>query len=257
MNGGELGWARSSEQPFIRKSSDWVEWVVRESNWRRTDFLSPREQKLLDSVARRAGCVVAFDGGGRGAERSRGLVMPSDWMPEPADFGVRLLTASIATGPPTHGSVLGSLLGTGIDRRKVGDIEIQTSSAVIAVCEEISPFVQGHWLQIGRHPVRLDEANRGVFRGPEYAESEVQLTSLRLDALVGACCHWSRTKAKTAVESGDVTLNFAEVVDADEAVAVGDIVSVLRFGRIRVMGEQGESRKGRQRLHVGIVKSNR
>lgn len=249
--------ARPSEQPFLRQSADWVQWVLRESNWRRTDFLSPREQKLLEGVVRREGCVVAFDGGGLGSERCRALVMPSDWMPQPTDFGVQLLTATVADGTPTHGAVLGSLLGTGIDRRKVGDVEIQEPRAVVAICEEILPFVRAHWLQIGRHSVSLEEASRSLFRGPEYERAEVQLTSLRLDALVSACCRLSRSKAKAAVEGGDVTLNFTQVGDADAPVDIGDIVSIRRFGRIKVLDEQGESKKGRTRLVVGIVKSNR
>ncbi|MCL6453055.1 MAG: hypothetical protein K6T78_05405 [Alicyclobacillus sp.] len=254
---GDASWVRPSEQAFVRQARDWVESVIRGGTWRRTDFLGPREQLLLTSVAREGACVVAFDGGGSGAERMRALVMPDDWQPEPADFEVRVLLAEVAGELPAHGAVLGSLLGTGIARRKIGDIEVGRSSVTIAVCQDILPFLQGHWTHVGRYPVSLQVVERAAFHGPTYQWADVQVASLRLDAVLAACCHLSRAEAKAAVETGRVMLNHAEETHPDAEVAVGDVISVRRFGRLRIAAEDGISRKGRLRLHVGVLKSNR
>lgn len=253
-----LGWVRESEQPFVRKARDWTAHVRRDVNWRRTDFLSPREQRLLLSVARHEGCIVRFYGGSEHCERARALVMPDDWMPEHGDFGVKLLQVESFGGDRlSHGAVLGSLLGTGVDRRKVGDIEVDADRAVVAVCEELESFLRLQWTQVGRAPVSLSEASSATFQGPAYETAQIQVASKRMDALLAACCHWSRGRAKDEIVAGNVTLNFMEFQRIDEEFEVGDIVSVRGFGRIRVMEEQGESRKGRIRMEVGVVRSGR
>lgn len=251
------GWLRPSEQPFYRRVADLTAWVRREMNWKLTDFLSPREFQILESVARKDGCVVAGYGGAARSERLRAYIMPDDWQPEAADFNITLLQAQTLESELNHGTVLGSILGTGIDRKKIGDIEVRGQSAIVAVCQDIVPFLQLHWVQAGRHPISLTETTGDTFVGPDYDDEQVSIASARLDALIGACCHWSRTKAKEAIQRGDVSLNFMETLNPDEPVADGDIVSVRHFGRIRVHEALGESRKGRLRIKVGILKSNR
>lgn len=251
---GGGGWLRPSEQLFYRRAMDWVGFVRREMNWKLTDFLTPREFQILESVARRERCVLTGYGGALVCERQRAYIMPDDWQPQPTDFAVVLLTAA-AEGTLSHSAVLGSILGTGIDRRKIGDIEVDGSTAMVAVCEDIVPFLKSNWLQAGRHPISLAVAEGMTFHGATYERQQISLASLRLDALIGACCHWSRTKAKDAVTSGDVTLNFGEVDAPDENLTDGDIISVRHFGRIRVFKAVGESRKGRLRIEVGIRKS--
>jgi RNA-binding protein YlmH len=248
-------WLRPSEQPFYRRAMDWVDFVRREMNWKLTDFLTPREFQILESVARHMNCIVRGYGGAEVSERQRAYIMPDDWQPQPHDFAVVLLKASTLDGSLSHGAVLGSILGTGIDRRKIGDIETGGSNAVVAVCEDIVPFLRTNWLQAGKHAISVAMTEEAVFHGPSYEREHVSLASLRLDALIGACCHWSRTKAKEAVTSGDVKLNFGEIDSPDESLTDGDIISVRHFGRIRVFGQVGESRKGRMRVEVGILKS--
>ena len=250
------GWLRPSEQSFYRRATDLTAWVRREMNWKLTDFLSPREFQIVESVARRDGCLAVGYGGAAVSERLRAYVMPDDWQPQTEDFNITLLQAQTLEGELSHGAVLGSILGTGIDRRKIGDIEVREQSAIVAVCQDIVPFLQTHWVQAGRHAISLTVTSDDAFVGPQYDDELVSLASLRVDALIGACCHWSRTKAKEAVERGDVSLNFTEVSNADEPVGTGDIVSVRHFGRIRIHETIGESKKGRLRIKVGIVKSN-
>lgn len=258
MSSGDVanaGWLRPVEQPFYRRAEDFVNSVLREQNWRLTDFLTPRELQILESVVRRENCVLSAYGGALHCERVRAYIMPDNWNPEPEDFAIVILEVTKLEGMLSHGAVLGSILGTGIDRRKIGDIEVTGHSALVAVCQDIVPYLKNNWIQVGRDTISLCESDAEAFQGPEYESLQVSVASERIDALIGACCHWSRTKAKDAITSGDVQLNFAEVTSPDDNVTVGDIVSIRHFGRIRVFETLGESRKGRLRLLVGMLKS--
>lgn len=259
MTGAETsgGWFRMEERPFIRRIEDWLGQVVARQSWKRTDFLTPREQYLLESLVRREGLAVAFWGGGD-AERRRALVMPDDWYPQPEDFEVVLLRVS--TDDPaglTHGSLLGSLLGTGIERRKVGDIAVDGRQAVVAVCADVVDFLLGAWRQAGRSRLTVERwTGEGRLAPPRYIQEVVHVASLRADAVIAQACHWPRQRAQEAVHGGRVQLNFTPLSDPAATLDTGDMLSVRGFGRIRVGNVEGETKKGRVRLEVGVLKAD-
>ncbi|MCL6515394.1 YlmH/Sll1252 family protein [Alicyclobacillus sp.] len=258
MTEASEGWVRPEERPFLRRARDWVEQVVARHSWRLTDFLTPREQYLLNALVRHEGLVVAFWGGGEGAERCRALVMPDDWYPQPEDFEVTLLEVR-AEGSDAlhHGSLLGSLLATGIDRRKVGDLAVDGTSATVALCADVAPFVQGTWRRAGRVPIAVEVlAEGGRLTPPRYAASTVNVASLRADAIIAQVCRWPRSRAQEAVAGGRVQLNFAPLTRADQSLFAGDLLSVRGFGRIRIGDVAGETRSGRVRLEVGVLRAD-
>ncbi|MCL6431558.1 MAG: hypothetical protein K6V36_11975 [Anaerolineae bacterium] len=149
------GWLRPEEQPFWRRAQDWLEQAAARQTWRLTDFLNPREQQLLTELAQQRGWVTAAFGGGPGAERCRVFLMPDDWQPQEEDFQVTVLSVTAAR-PLSHGSVLGALLGTGLDRRRVGDIAVSGCQAWAAVCSEVVEYLLGQWRHVGREPVQVE-----------------------------------------------------------------------------------------------------
>lgn len=249
-------WARESERPFLRRVADWMERVRSEHRWILTDFLTPREITLLDNYAQ-SHLVVRSFGGTPFAERTRALIMPEDWFPDESDFEIR--TLQVQATPPltlTHGSILGSVLGTGLDRKKIGDIFLSGNHAYIMMSLDVVKFLQGEWHHVGRNRITL-EVVEGVHDVPEpvYEETMVSLASLRLDALIGQSCHLSRGKAQETIAKGNVSLNFLAHDKVDETVEVGDVVSVRGFGRIKVLEVIGKSKSDRIRLRVGIIRS--
>ena len=93
-----------------------------------TDFLSPQQQMMTLDLLRLAGIPesgYARLGGYSGAERNLFLFLP-DWMdPDDAESQspIRCLRASFREAEKlTHRDFLGSLMGMGIVREKVGDI---------------------------------------------------------------------------------------------------------------------------------------
>ncbi|MCL6548876.1 MAG: hypothetical protein K6T30_08205 [Alicyclobacillus sp.] len=248
---------RASELTFVRRASEWVKRVLQRQRWELTDFLSPPEQVLLEQVANAGGAEVAFGGGTPHAERRRALIMPDNWYPEDEDFQVQALRVDgLDAADASHGSVLGSVLGTGLDRRKVGDVALVSGTAWVWVCADVVPYLLSEWRSVGRSQVRpAPDVGPPDWRGPAYERQLISVRSLRADAVLAQACRWSRERAQGAIESGAVSLNFAEFAKPDEPVTEGDVLSVRGFGRVKVLSVVGWSKRDRQRVEVGVLRS--
>lgn len=252
-----MNWARPAERPFLKRVSEWGDRVAQTGSWVLTDFLTPRELFLLEQYQSNDSVVIARFGGNPYAERQRVLVMPGDWHPEPEDFQIVTICATpVERMAISHGSVLGSVLGTGLDRRKIGDIFVQNDKAYVFCQQEVSNFLFAEWRQIGRHAVSLEQITAAVeWEPPQFEKTIVSAASFRADAVLAQSCHWSRGQTQEAIARGHVSLNFSELTKPETDLAVGDVLSVRGFGRVQVLGLLGKSKKDRERIEIGVFRS--
>lgn len=253
----DASWIRVSERPFLRTVEDWCLQVTRHGRWYLTDFLTPREQFIANSIGRKHGLVTASFGGYEGAERQRMLLMPDEWYPVSNDFDVVCLRIEVDDGELRHKDMLGSVLGLGIHRKTLGDMAImERRQGYMFVTEAMARFLKEELRQVGRAPVSVSVATETlVIPPPQYEDKQIFVASLRLDAVVAGACNLSRSKAQELVERGHVSLNFAEATVKDD-VAIGDSLSVRGFGRVKVVDTLGTTKSDRTRVHVGILRSN-
>ena len=131
-----------------------------------TGFLSPAEQAVSADLLMAAapGRGILF-GGYEGAERKLWAFLP-DWLEEEVwraseDCPVAALAVSV---PPmaslTHRDYLGSLMGLGLTREKIGDILLVEGGAQVLVLRETLPILLAQWEKAGRYPVTLPAAGR-------------------------------------------------------------------------------------------------
>jgi RNA-binding protein YlmH len=246
------------EAAWLRRVEDWIRRVQDRGMWVLTDFLTPRERIIAEEAARQSGIVAAAWGGHEEAERQRALLMPWSWGPVEDDFEIDILRVTAGDGSVLqHGAILGAVLGTGIDRRRIGDIAVDGSVAWIAVCRGTSGFLLGELHRVGRTPVRVELAEDASrhWPGPVYTPLEVTVASLRADAVLAQACRLSRGKAQEAIAAGRVSLNHVLLERPDRLLSQGDLVSVRGFGRIRIDEILGATRKDRMRVRVGVLKS--
>ena len=112
-----------------------------------TDFLSPAQQAQAADLLHAAGIPeTAYIrwGGYDGAERAVLLFLP-DWM-DPSDAGtyspIRCLRAAFRKEENlTHRDFLGSLMGMGIVREKIGDVLVGPDSADVLVLDTVAEFL--------------------------------------------------------------------------------------------------------------------
>lgn len=218
-----------------------------------TDFLSPQRQAWAQDCLRLAGVsetAYVLRGGYEGAERKIILFLP-DWL-DPADAEsqspVRCLRASFRKDEKlTHRDFLGSLMGMGIVREKVGDILVAPDSADLLVLEGVAEFLLQSWTSAGRAKLRVTAIEPEHLHIPAAARKEVRdtVSSLRLDAVAASGFRLARGKAAALIESGKVQLNWRECVKPDKLLEAGDVVSARGFGKFELSEVGGLTRKGR------------
>ena len=92
-----------------------------------------------------------------------------------------------------------------------------------------------------------------VERPPErLRELRVTVSSLRLDGVLSAAFHVSRADAAQAVNAGRVAVNGAVCVKPDRQLAPQDVLALRGKGKLRILFLDGETKKGRQAVTVGI-----
>ena len=216
-----------------------------------TDFLSPQQRAQALDLLHLAGIsesAYVLQGGYEGAERQVLQFLP-DWMePETAETPIRCLRASFREDEkPAHRDFLGSLMGMGIVREKVGDILVGPDSADLLVLEGVSDFLLQSWTSAGRTKLRVSAIERSNLHIPAVQRKEVRdtVSSLRLDAVAASGFRLARGKAAALIESGKVQLNWRECVKPDKPLEAGDVVSARGFGKFELAGVGGLTRKGR------------
>ena len=218
-----------------------------------TGFLSPAEQAvsadLLMAAAPRQGVLF---GGYPEAERKLWAFLP-DWLEEETwqeseDCPVCALEAKVSgMASLTHRDYLGSLMGLGLTREKIGDILITEAGAQVLVLRETLPILLAQWEKAGRYPVKLREiplSDLSPARG-EVKKIRDTVATLRLDAVASSGFSTSRSKASALIESGRVAVNHREVLKSDRAVAEGDVISCKGLGKFVIKEVSGLSKKGR------------
>ena len=221
-----------------------------------TDFLSPQQQAETEDLLRLAGISETAwlrQGGYEGAERCILLFLP-DWMePETAESPLRCLRASFRPEYAlTHRDILGSLMGMGIVREKVGDILVSSQSADLIVLDTVAEFLLSSWESAGRAKLTVTEIPAAHLHIPAVRCEEVRdtVSSLRLDAVCSTGFRMSRGKAADLIAAGHVQVNWRACTKADKLLSAGDTVSARGFGKFQLAEVGGVTKKGRTAIVV-------
>ncbi len=218
-----------------------------------TGFLSPAEQALsadlLMTAYPQAGILC---GGYADAERKLWAFLP-DWLDEATwqdseDCPLCALSVSVANpGSLSHRDYLGSLMGLGIVREKLGDILLTPQGAQVLLLRETLPILLSQWEKVGRHPVTLSELPLAALTPAPTETKSIRTTvaSLRLDTVLAAGFNIPRSRAVTLIGSGRVMINHRACEKADKPVPEGAVLTCRGLGKCLLSAVGGTSKKGR------------
>ncbi|KAJ6824322.1 uncharacterized protein M6B38_382605 [Iris pallida] len=214
-----------------------------------TDFLTPPVVKeTLLALEKLADVQAVSQGGYPQAERCRLSIGHPDVMTSVPDVVAALsISGNFGFEPCSHGDFLGSILGTGIVREKVGDILVQgEKGAQVIVVPELVDFLVTSLNKVGNVTVSCTQIPLLVleYEPPRTKSFKAIEASLRIDALASAGFKISRSKLVDLISSGDVRLNWSPVLKNGTTLKTGDIVSVSGKGRLKV-GEITTTKKGK------------
>ncbi|KAF5189609.1 Photosystem ii s4 domain [Thalictrum thalictroides] len=214
-----------------------------------TEFLTPpilKESMLV--LGKLADVKAVSQGGYPQAERCRLSVGHSEAMTSVPDIVAALsIAGNFGFQPCSHGDFLGSILGTGIAREKLGDILLQgEKGAHILVVPELVDFLISSLNKVGNVSVSCTKIPLLAleYEPPRTKSFKTIEASLRVDAIASAGFKISRSKLVDLISSGDVRVNWTTVTKNGTTLKSEDIVSVSGKGRLKI-GEIKTTKKGK------------
>lgn len=233
--------------PFISRAAKWITLAQEEYRPVVTYFLTPVQQQTLRQMVGNK-LEVTFDGGYPDAQRVVAVLSP---YPVEPDYEYEVLVSAYENRfkELSHKDVLGALMHAGLERSFIGDLIVQEDTITIVVKRSLSDFIQQEITSIGRCSVNFQVSDRPIQAVQHFQEIKVQVPSYRLDAMVAALGHCSRSNATQMIRQGQVKVNDI-VVEENTQLCNNDFVSVRRVGRFQVMDTISETRKGRLIVRV-------
>lgn len=247
---------RPEEKPLIDQFLDWKDQVIRSFAPKLTDFLDPRQQKVLELIIGKNEDVrVTFYGGYPDAERKRALLLPP-YIPEEAEAfeltGVEVVFASKFV-TLSHPELLGALTGTGVSRDKIGDLIVTGDRAQFICSRDIEDYLLLNLTSVGKSSVSCHSigTDKLIHNQLNWVESSGTVSSLRLDAVISEIYHLSRAKTSEMIDRKLVRVNWELIDRRDFELAEGDLLSVRGFGRSKIISVDGLTKKHKIRLQYG------
>ena len=153
--------------------------------------------------------------------------------------------------PLSHRDFLGSLMGLGIKREKIGDILVRDDNCSIIVMEDIAEYLSYNLNKVGNSKVTIELKDVDELEVPEPKTKVLNttVTSLRLDSVSSAGFGISRSKMVEYIKSEKVSLNWDVTSSLTRLVQQGDTISVRGKGRMVVESIGKTTKKGR----IGVV----
>ncbi|MCL2171012.1 MAG: YlmH/Sll1252 family protein [Defluviitaleaceae bacterium] len=238
---------------LLAKALNQVYLCFYDNDIRFTDFFDPISAQALLGAASRVGVSGIAFGGYDGAERVR-IRFPDDCAD---DFPIARIMVNFDkkfAKNLSHRDFLGAIIGLGIERHKLGDIVLTVAGAVLFVAEDIAAFILENLDKIGRVGVKpvLLGADEDVFGLDNREAARISVASLRLDCVLAAAFGVSRREAAQAVSAGRAFVNWQSIDNLSRPVQEGDIITLRKFGRIRINNIGDKSRK--DKIYVEIIR---
>ena len=246
------------ERTLLARVLDKAEQTRRREVGANTPFLSPAQRAQAEDLLARAEAPrhVCF-GGYEGAERTVCLFLPQWQEPEDAcgDPEGPLAAVEARCHPDaqlTHRDILGSLMGLGLTREKLGDILPGEGRFQVVALREAVPILLTQWESAGRWRLSCREIPLSTLeaRAPQVRVIRDTVAALRLDAVAAVGFSLSRSKAAELVSAGRVEVNHRSCAKGDRGVEEGDVLTCRGLGKCVLKTVSGLSRKGRVMIEV-------
>ncbi|WP_010252751.1 YlmH family RNA-binding protein [Acetivibrio cellulolyticus] len=224
-----------------------------------TDFLDPHLQSVVSKCleSNNVGNYL-FYGGYDGAERAVVAFCPSNMPliqePELAGLFKVLKISLMHRENMTHRDYLGSLMGLGIKREKIGDILVKDEHSLVVALNDIADFIRHNLDKVGNVKVEVEYLDVESLNTYEQKVKEIRTTvaSLRLDSVASAGFGMSRSKIADFIKAEKVNLNWETTPSLTKLVKEGDLISIRGKGRV-VLQEIGKTTR-KDRISVCLKK---
>ena len=240
----------------MRQILDKIEIVMRDHLVESTDFLDPYSRLLAKSIMDQFPEIDYLEQGGlKESERQIITIYPDYYYLEDKDLNITALRIRGNFDNLSHRDFLGSILGLGINRSKIGDILLHEDFTDIIVKKEISSFIEFNLEKVANNKTSIEEIKLEDLIPAEIFYKEIQktLSSYRLDVYISGAYNLSRGESTAIIKSGNVKVNWEPIDKSSKELEIGDIISIRGYGRSILHSVEGLSKKGKIKSKIRIL----
>jgi DNA polymerase III delta' subunit len=223
------------------------------------EFLDPFKRAVVKDLLFQIKDVKYFEFGGyEKADRKSFVIMPEDFSEESAEIDRMFSLVSIipVTGADslTHRDYLGAVMNLGIKREFFGDLLLNPKGCMIVGKKSVTETIHQSLTKVGKYSVntRPESFDNIIVPEESFKELTESVSSLRLDCIVGAAFHLSRSEAAELIKSGRAFVNYKETTDISKKIPENTLLSLRGYGKAEISEIMGETRKGRLRVKIKI-----
>lgn len=242
------------EKITMRRVLDLIEMAINKFTLVHTNFLDPNLVELSKSILKRFDEIeYKVFGGFDNAERNVVFINNvHSFYDEDETNPLRALQIELNTEKITHRDVLGSVLGLGITRDKVGDIHIKEGEIKIVLLEDIADYVKYNLEKVKRENVKIYDIPLSELGSIEElgTSQNIIVASLRLDAVISEVYNLSRDTTQKLIKSEFVKVNHAVEDKTHHQVDAGNLISVRGKGRFKIVSLDGYTKKNRIKMAI-------
>ncbi|WAM32829.1 YlmH family RNA-binding protein [Caldicellulosiruptor morganii] len=224
-----------------------------------SDFLSPFAQRYITDVILKDESQHVFYqawGGYEEAERKVLAIFDAIYSDkvDSSHFPIEIILVESDT-MLSHRQILGTFIGQGLKRDKIGDILVKEHRALVFVKEEVSFFIATHINRIGKDRVKIETVNKDELDISQFIQNSgkkivCSVPSMRVDAIVSHAFGISREEANALVRQFKVAVNWMYIDKPSYEVKEGDLISVRHHGRLKIEKVLTTTKKGRISIEV-------
>jgi RNA binding protein S4 len=220
-----------------------------------TKFLNLEEIKEIQCL-NRDGLKVYLYGGYEGSERMRAIVQYVDYdLPVKEEFKISIYHCEYDNTYQNigHRNILGSIMSLGIERNTFGDIYLNHNHIYLFITEEIENYLITNLPMIGHQKLEFRKIMHfDELINKETVKKNIQVSSMRLDAIIARTINISRSRACDIIEEGNVSIHHLVCKNTDHLCHIGDMISIRKFGCITIIDNVKITKKERLVLLVGV-----
>ncbi len=247
---------RTDEDKYlVFRMLDKVDMVLKDHRVSFTDFLDPHQISVGTQILNKIDNIsYTVNGIIDSAERKIIIVYPKYLEKESIEVPINVIkfTGDFNKEDISHRDILGSILGLGVKREKIGDIYINKGHAYIIAYKEINEYIALYMDKVSKYKVIIEEISSDEINRVEenYKLIYSTIPSLRLDVVLSAGFGVSRSSLSKKMNNDRVKVNWKPINQSSYTLSPGDMISFRGMGRIQLLEVNGKSKKDRLKVVI-------
>lgn len=245
-------------QQLKRRLTELADTAYTQNRYTYTPFLGLAEQQAYYAVEREVSYAgVRMEGGAPLCERKMVRFGNPGYEEDYPIAAVRIAPKAPKFAENlTHRDFLGALMNLGIERDVLGDlfVEAQKEQGALLFCHEnIADYIVEHLDRV-RHTNVSCKRTEGelTVQSAEPERISVTVSSPRADGVISKVYNLSREESRDLFNNGRIFINGIQTENASCQLKEEDAVTVRGFGKFIFYGQTGVSKKGKDRVEVGV-----